>query len=527
MNNPPGESVDTPEHAPITDRGPPPLKSPILLMATLCGMATPIPAAQIPPPQVDAAPSRDLLARRDAILARERARLGELPGPPAEVRREPGPSPDGSTRFVPLAEVVPALTNGPTNVEAERAKGEAALALFDLGGVAARGNPPRYAFADECLRGVIERRPDHAEARRLLGFLPRSGGWATPYAAAQLTMGKVADPTFGWVRADWVPHLRRGELPAPLPSTRWLPAAEADALRRRWSDRWEITTEHFVIFTNVPLSDAISFGRKLEDLHQLFFSIMADVIGADQLPLAQRSRVATLKPTLSKKPLHRVYYFATRDEYAEHLAPIQGAGAKKSLGTYVPKRENQQFGGISYFFNDVGGQLDVASTLYHEASHQLLFESAGPDSYERNVGNFWVFEGLGTYFETLRAEPDGTLRIGGLVGPRIESARARLIDRQEFIPTELFVAMSPPQFQGTRGGGDIYLNYAESMAMAVFLMQAHEGRYREGFLDYARDAYRGRFRGGSGRPLDDRIGVRYRDLDREFLDYLGARKSPR
>jgi len=58
-------------------------------------------------------------------------------------------------------------------------------------------------------------------------------------------------------------------------------------------------------------------------------------------------------------------------------------------------------------------------------------------------------------------------------------------------------------------------------------MQAHEGRYREGFLDYARDAYRGRFRGGSGRPLDDRIGVRYRDLDREFLDYLGARKSPR
>ena len=29
------------------------------------------------------------------------------------------------------------------------------------------------------------------------------------------------------------------------------------------------------------------------------------------------------------------------------------------------------------------------------------------------------------------------------------------------------------------------------MALAVFLMQADGGRYREGFLDYVRDAYRG------------------------------------
>lgn len=502
------------------------MKSQILRLAAVSWllMATPGLARQIPPPQTDPAPSSDLLARREAILARERDRLALLPDPPAGGAAA-APA-DGSTRFVPLAEVVPARTKGPANGEAERARVEAALALFDLAGSAAKGPSPRFAFADECLRGVLDRQPDHAEARRLLGFLPRDGGWSTPYAAAQLAQGKILDPTFGWVRGDWVPHLRRGELPAPFPSTRWLPAAEADALRRDWDDGWDITTEHFAIHTNVPLSEAITFGRRLEDLHQLFFSILADVIGPDQLPLAQRNRVATLRPTLSKKPLHRVYYFANREEYARYLAPIQGEGSKKSLGTYVPKKD-KQFGGISYFFNDVGGQLDVTSTLYHEASHQLLFESAGPDDYDRNVGNYWVFEGLGTFFETLQVEPDGSLRIGGLIGPRIGSARARLIGNREFIPIDLFVAMNPSQFQGQKGGGDIYLNYAEAMALAVFLMQSHEGRHREGFLEYARDAYRGRFRGGSGRTLEDRVGVRYRDLDRECLDYLAARGGHR
>ncbi len=523
-----------------------------LLVAAGCwSLAYPaITAAQIPPPMADAAQAKDFRARRGAILAGERAQLSALadrprvegkPADPAPAVPDPAdiPSVDGSTRFVPLAEVIAPPPKGMASVEVGRAAGdpgragrnairaEAARALFDLAGQAAKAPSPEYAFADGSLRAVLERQPDHAEARRLLGFLPRDGGWATPYAADQLAQGKVSDPTFGWVPGDWVAHLKRGELPAPRPSTRWLPAAEADALRRNWADGWDISTEHFAIHTDVPLSDAITFGRKLENLHQLFTATMADVIGADQLPLAQRYRVAARKPVASKKPLHRVYYFANRDEYADHLAPIQGEGAKTSLGTYVPRRESKSFGGISYFFNDAGGQLDVTSTLYHEASHQLLFESAGADEYLRNVGNYWVFEGLGTYFETLQVDPDGALRIGGLVGPRIAQARARLVGNREFIPIETFVALGPARFQGSLGGGDIYLNYAESMALAVFLMQAHDGRYREGFLDYVRDVYKGRFRGGSGRTLEDRVGVRYEQLDRDFLAYLATKPKPR
>ena len=480
-----------------------------LLASALWFLASPTP--QVPPPLTEAAQAADLLARREAILARERAKL-----PAGAARPEPRAA-DGSSRFVVLAEVVAKGGEAKADPTRDPIRLETAAALVDLANRAAKGPSPAYSFADECLRLALERQPNHAEARRLLGFVPRDGGWATPFAVDQLAQGNVADPTFGWVAGDWVPHLVRGELPAPNGANRWLPTAEADALRRSWSPPWQIRTEHFEVRTDVPLSDAISFGRRLEDFHQLFFALMADVIGPDLLPLAQRYKNPGVKPATSRRPRHQVYYFATRDEYARHLAPIQGAGAKVSLGTYVPKKESPTFGGISYFFKDDGGQLDVTSTLYHEASHQLLFESAGPNDYTRNVGNYWVFEGLGTYFETVQPEPGGILRFGGLVGPRIAQARLRLLQNGEFIPIRPFVALNQARFQDDNV---VYLHYAESMALAVFLMQAHEGRHREGFLDYVRDAYRGRVREGSGRTLEDRVGVPYRDLDREFLEYL-------
>ena len=507
-------------------------------------------APQIPPPMADMARSAEHRGDRDEILATERKKLQALAerlraeGKAAEadqVAPIPADSPaaDGSSRFVLLPEVTETRPKGLANVEvgrtgvrngraqADAIRSDAAKALFELAGKAAKPPGSSFAFADECLRGVLEREPDHAEARRLLGFLPRNGGWATPHAAKMLAEGNVLDPTYGWVPADWVPHLKRGELPT-RDRKNWLPAAEADDLRREWATAWQIPTEHFLIRTNVPLSEAISFSRKLEAFHQLFYALMADVIGPEQLPLAQRFKNINLKPTLSNsKKLYQVFYFATRDEYAEFLTPLQGDGAKKGLGTYVPRKESKPFGGVSYFFNDVGGQIDVTSTLYHEASHQLLFESAGPDDYARNVGNYWVFEGLGTYFETIRHEPDGSLRVGGLVGPRIAQARRRLIQGREFIPIEPFVSMNRERFWGEKGGGDFYLHYAESMALAVFLMQADGARHREGFLDYVHDAYRGRFRGGSGRTLEDRVGVRYPDLDKAFLDYLEHGPKPK
>ena len=64
---------------------------------------------------------------------------------------------------------------------------------------------------------------------------------------------------------------------------------------------------------------------------------------------------------------------------------------------------------------------------------------------------------------------------------------------------------------------EIYLHYQQAMALTVFLMQWHDGTYRDAFLDYVRDAYRGRIKHGAGRSLQDRLGQPYATLDSQFL----------
>src|SRR5206468_255101 len=110
----------------------------------------------------------------------------------------------------------------------------------------------------------------------------------------------------------------------------------------------------------------------------------------------------------------------------------------------------------AYFFRDRVGQIPEAATLYHEVSHQLLFETAGRNAYTKNVGNYWVFEGLGTYFETVSPQPDGSLEVGGLVGPRIEEAIKSLVERGRSTPLAEFVELDEYAFMRKP---QIYTNY--------------------------------------------------------------------
>ena len=510
-------------------------------MAPLIWLVGTVLALQVPPPPSASPPSKALRAEYRAILGRERAGLEALAGrlkgqgqgdAAAEVlaQADPPPLPDGSSRFVPLPAVVPAMAGGAASLpvvaraaptwrsELRTIRTSTAKALFDLANRAASGVTKQYTLADECLRAVLGRQPDHAEARRLLGYVPHEGGWATPYAVRQLGMGKVLHPTFGWVWSSWVPHLDQGELPAPSASGEkvpWLPADQADALRSTWARGWRISTEHFEIQTNVPLSEVIVFGRHLEGFHDLFYALLADVIG-DSSYLARRFQGKSPGEERPAPP-HLVYYFATRDDYLDQVLKRHGPSYAETLGAYIPPRPGKAKRAPAYFFRDVEGQLAATATLYHEASHQLLFESGAPNAYQKNVGNYWVFEGMGTYFETVTEAPDGSLRFGGPVGPRIQEARKRLVDEGDIVPLAQLVRLD---MKGMYRDEVKYLQYAEAMALTVFLMNAHGGEYRDAFLEYFKDACRGRLRLNTGRSLESRLGASFETLEAQFLGYL-------
>jgi hypothetical protein len=508
-------------------------------LAPIIGLALLLTSLQdIPAPRANTSVAADLRGEMAELLRAEAAELEEHAARLAAAGRgteahavrtgiESPPPTDGPLRFVTMEEYVSAeelARRDPAGAEAAAIRSETARQLLALARKAAAPGTDLEGIAVECLRAAVRRDPGNREVRRLLGYVEHDGGWATPHAAQDLRAGKVLDPTFGWVPADWVPHLKQGELPGlirPGQPLRWLPAERADALRREFSRGWEITTEHFVLKTNVPLAEAIAFGRRLEAVREVFFMLLPDLIDPADRPMARRFRDPNLwaEPSTAR---HEVWYFATKAGYVNFFKRL-GRDQSKSLGYYMTADEAGRNGPGSpraYFFREPEPKLDALATLFHEASHQLLFESAGPSGYARNRGHYWIWEGLGTYFESLVPRPDGSYEIGGRDGPRMSKARADLVDGPGIMPVADLIGMGEYRYKTE---WDIHSVYAESMALAVFLMHGEGGRHRQAFLDYARDAYRGRIDTTGPEPLFHRLGESAETIDERFHRFLAGR----
>ena len=102
-------------------------------------------------------------------------------------------------------------------------------------------------------------------------------------------------------------------------------------------------------------------------------------------------------------------------------------------------------------------------------------------------------------------------------GIRIEAALNSLVTHGQLIPLAHFVRLDESQL---RMRPKVFLNYQQAMALTVFLMQWHQGTYRDAFLDYVRDAYHGRLRRSTGRSLQDRLGQPYSTIEGQFLTFL-------
>ena len=314
---------------------------------------------------------------------------------------------------------------------------EQAAQLFDQTKDELAADRPAKAY--RLLFEVLREDPDHAEARRILGYEKlRGGGWGTPYGKGA-SVATVDHPRFGWRRRSY----------------------------------WRLDTEHYSIQTNHSAKEALELARHLEDLHaiwrQAFFSYWTN---ADAL----KHRFDGGSEPLSRKEARlKVVLFKNRQEYAGQLAEAE---PKIGLTTGIYRAGDQ----TAYFY---GGDATVIPTWYHEGTHQLFQEMNRTVAEPGQERNFWIIEGAALWMESL-ARHNGFWTIGGFDADRLQFARYRALSGDYEMPLAKLVTLGRDAVQQD---ADIRKLYAHAAGLTHFLMEADGGKHAEAATGLLRSVY--------------------------------------
>lgn len=461
-----------------------------------------------------AARGGELDAARTALYAAYAGRLEALAAwcaqqqLPAEAEQLtswlPRREPDKLTLFL-LPSAERAAEKPPADGQEWRRKWQAlrdaqADALWSLARRAANEHRPSLAL--ELATEAVRENPDHAQARKLLGFVRFRDAWRTRHEIRQLNSGKVFHATFGWLPAS---HVERYEKGQRYYQGRWMPAAEEAALRSDIKRGWRVESEHYLVTSNHSLEAGVALAGRLEMLYAVWRQVFAGFTASD----AQLARVFEGRAMRRESKPHEVVYYRTREEYDRALR-VHQPQIDITLGIYFDHART------AYFF--AGGDQEPG-TLYHEASHQLFHESQAVAPHVARHDNFWVVEGIACYMETL-AEHGGTYcTLGGLNAGRVPAARHRLLTDHFYVPLEQLVALGMESLQRDPRISQLY---SQSAGLAAFFMHAEEGRFREAFVRYLEAVYAGR---ATTRTLAETTGASYEALDRDYREFLSRGRT--
>jgi hypothetical protein len=364
----------------------------------------------------------------------------------------------------------------------------------------------KASLAYELVLACARQNPDHADARRLLGYKQYLDQWRTDFEIKQLKENKVWTEQFGWIRKDHVARYTQGER---FTDGKWVSANEDAQLHSDIADGWQIETDHYLVTTNKGLAEGVLLGQQLEELYRVwqhtfvkFYATSGDLTNL----FAGRAGTA-------RKPVrHKVLYFRSKAEYLRHLQHSVPNDLSITSGFYNGDQQT------AYFF---AGPESDPSTVVHEATHQL-FSETNPEVQRkssqnlfwlRKKHNFWLVEGIACYMESL-TERDGQLALGGGTDARMQGALVRLFRDNYYVPLSELVGLNMENLQGRK---DIAQVYGQSAAVVSFLMHYDNGRYRDELTDYLLAVYMGRDAADSLAKL---TGVKLEELDKQFRDYM-------
>jgi len=365
---------------------------------------------------------------------------------------------------------------------------------------------PSYAFF--LIREVAVRDPDHKSARRLLGQVRFGKEWITPFARSMLAKRYIWHEKFGWLPKNRVERYDKGER---YFKGRWISATQEAEVRRDFKNAWEIRTDHFLVRTNHSHEEGVAIAKKLEAYHGFFFQTFASFFNTpEQMQKLFAGSTSGMRAPIQAQP-HVVHYYSNRDEYNRALVKTIPQIAITNGLYYTTDR-------TAYFYHDPNGENDP--TLYHEASHQLFYESQSKERMVAGDDHFWIIEGISCYLESFRPEKD-RITVGDPKYIRFHAARHRFLVDKYYIPLGKLSAMSMRDFQSHP---NISRNYSQASGLAHFFMNYDNGRYRDALIEHLSQLYIGSKR-RRAQTLAELTGSSYEELDRQYGEHLRAMQT--
>jgi hypothetical protein len=388
------------------------------------------------------------------------------------------------------------------------ARAQRAATLFSIAHKAAKGKRRREAYA--LLWETLREDPQHAEARKMLGFERVEDTWALPFAAKQLQAGRVWHKQFGWLSKEDVPRYESGER---RNGDRWV-SKEQDIKRHELiRNGWRVETEYFTVTTNHSLEEGVRLATELERLQRAWRQVFVDYWMIDGeieklfAPLDKdKPAKSAFVPPPERKNRHRVTCYRDREEYVRTLERSQPRVAM-SLGVYLDN------GRTAYFF---AGEDQHPATVLHEATHQLFKESKSTVKQPGARHGMWMIEAAACYMESLKRY-DGYDTLGERDAGRFPAA-AEKITEQFYVPLAELVTMSSDDLQRHR---EVAKVYSQAAGVMTYLLHADNGRYRLPAIVTLDAIYQGR---AIPNTLSAACDVTFEKLDEDYIEFIKAAK---
>jgi hypothetical protein len=216
-----------------------------------------------------------------------------------------------------------------------------------------------------------------------------------------------------------------------------------------------------------------------------------------------------------------VHYYRDQKEYIARLKRETNQPVEITKGMYFPRNK------IAFFFYDPQSQED--STLYHEATHQLLSAARTINGEIGVRSDFWAIEGIACYMESFARDGE-KFSVGDAAHPRLQAARGNLVGEKYYVKLREFCRMGMAAFQGVPESA-LRRNYSQGAALTHFFMHYDDGRYREAFIEYLSQIYSpNKSVREAPESLEELTGVDAEELDQQYAEYvrgLVPRAAPR